>query len=106
LRAGSTLRPKSVSAYSVLSGGFSPNTRRDSNKATGLGLDYPTAGYATVNLYGSLQTRDRFAITLGVNNLFNRRYFAYNEQPHTAAINPSPIAAPERSVWLGFNYNF
>ena len=82
------------------------NSRRDSNKATGLGLDYPTAGYATVNLYGSLQTRDRFAITLGVNNLFNRRYFAYNEQPHTAAINPSPVAAPERSVWLGFNYNF
>ena len=82
------------------------NSRRDSNKATGLGLDYPTAGYATVNLYGSLQTRDRFAITLGVNNLFNRRYFAYNEQPHTAAINPNPVAAPERSVWLGFNYNF
>ena len=82
------------------------NSRRDSNRATGLGLDYPTAGYATVNLYGSLQTRDRFAVTLGVNNLFNRRYFAYNEQPHTAAINPNPVAAPGRSVWLGFNYNF
>lgn len=82
--------------------------RLDSNRATGLGFDNPKhyQSYAAVNLYGGLQWNDRFALSAGVNNLFDRQYYAFNEQPHVAAQRPIAVAAPERTFWLGFNFNF
>lgn len=84
------------------------NTRLDSDKHKGFGIDNPLhyQSYATVNLYASLQTRDRFAVSLGIDNLFDRKYHAYNEQPHVAALSSSAVAAPERTYWLGFSFNF
>nr|WP_306292578.1 TonB-dependent receptor [Cardiobacterium hominis] len=78
------------------------------HKTKGLGFDNPLhyQSYATVNLYASLQTRDRFAVSLGIDNLLDRKYHAYNEQPHVAALSPSAVAAPERTYWLGFSFNF
>ncbi|MDO4642818.1 MAG: TonB-dependent receptor [Cardiobacteriaceae bacterium] len=81
------------------------NSRRDADKNKGLGLDLPMGSYATINLYAGLQTRNRLALTLGINNVFDRKYNAYNEQPHTASLNPNAVAAPERTFWLGFNLN-
>ena len=84
------------------------NTRLDSDKTKGLGIDNPLhyQSYATVNLYASLQTRDRFAVSLGIDNLLDRKYHAYNEQPHVASLSPAAVAAPERTYWLGFSFNF
>lgn len=84
------------------------NRRLDSDKKRGLGLDNPLnhQSYATVNLYAGLQTHDRFALTLGVNNLFDRQYYAFNEQPHIAAQSTLAVGAPERTYWLGFHFNF
>ena len=84
------------------------STRLDSDKTKGLGFDNPLhyQSYATVNLYASLQTRDRFAVSLGIDNLLDRKYHAYNEQPHVAALSPNAVAAPERTYWLGFSFNF
>lgn len=84
------------------------STRLDSDKTKGLGFDNPLhyQSYATVNLYASLQTRDRFAVSLGIDNLLDRKYHAYNEQPHVASLSPAAVAAPERTYWLGFSFNF
>ena len=48
----------------------------------------------------------RFAVSLGIDNLLDRKYHAYNEQPHVAALSPNAVAAPERTYWLGFSFNF
>ncbi|MDO4434958.1 MAG: TonB-dependent receptor [Cardiobacteriaceae bacterium] len=84
------------------------HNRRDDDKKQGLGLDLPQhhQAYTTVNLYGSVQTKNRVAISFGVQNLFNRHYYAFHEKPHVAALNPIPVAAPERTFWLGFHTNF
>ncbi|MDU8924608.1 TonB-dependent receptor [Pasteurellaceae bacterium LIM206] len=84
------------------------SSRLDNNKTSGLGYDLAQyyQSYAVVNLYGGLQFRKRFAITAGIDNLFNRQYYAFNEQPHVAALAPTAVAAPGRTYWVGLNFNF
>ena len=70
----------------------------------------PTSGKNTASsstaASASRKTRDRFAVSVGIDNLLDRKYHAYNEQPHVAALSPAAVAAPERTYWLGFSFNF
>lgn len=82
--------------------------RLDDNKNTGLGLDLPInfQSYAVFNIYTGIQFNNRIALNAGINNLFNRQYYSFNEQPHVAAFNLNPVAAPERTYWTALNFNF
>lgn len=90
--------------------------RLDSDFRTGQGLDDPRhyQQYFVANLHAGIQTKNRLAITLGVDNLFNRQYYAFNEFPHTGphfyqlpnGSVPSHAPAPERTYWLGIHFNF
>ncbi|MDU8924693.1 TonB-dependent receptor [Pasteurellaceae bacterium LIM206] len=84
------------------------HNRLDDDNTSGFGFDNPLhyQSYAVVNLYGGVQLRDRIAFTAGIDNLFNRQYYAFNEQPHVAALKPTAVAAPERTYWVGINFNF
>lgn len=76
------------------------STRMDDNVATGLGIDNSTGSFATLDLYGGIQWKDRIGISMGVDNVFDREYAEFITGDHVEAIAPTTVNAPGRFFWL------
>lgn len=80
--------------------------RRDDNKATGLGIDNATDGFTTVDVYGGINWKDNYGVSVGVDNVFDENYAEFVPDSHVEAIAPAVVNAPERTFWLRFNAAF
>ncbi len=80
--------------------------RRDDNPSTGLGIDNATDDFATVDIYGGINWKDRFGVSLGVDNVFDKDYAEYITGSHVESVAPKTINAPGRQFWLRLNTAF
>ncbi len=74
-------------------------TRIDDSAATGSGSDVATGGFATADLTGTWKPRSNIRVSLGVENIFDRRYAEHIERTDIddpMLFNP---AAAGRTVW-------
>ncbi|UJF25131.1 TonB-dependent receptor [Suttonella sp. R2A3] len=82
--------------------------RLDDNPTTGLGIDLSDAAqsFTTVDVYGGVEWKNRFGISLGVDNIFDKNYAELISGNHVEAVSPRLVNAPGRNYWLRFNANF
>ncbi|MCP5367528.1 MAG: TonB-dependent receptor [Hyphomicrobiales bacterium] len=78
--------------------------RVDDDALTGLGMDNdgPSGAFALLGLHGGLRWRDRFGLTLGVDNLLDKRTNEHLTGDHIADVNRTAVPAPGRTVYLRF----
>jgi iron complex outermembrane receptor protein len=81
--------------------------RVDDSTATGSAQDTggPTGGYGLVDLFAGLVAADRFAVTLGIANLLDKRY-QMHVNPLPQGVTTQPLAAPGRSLFLTATMTF
>ncbi len=80
--------------------------RRDDNPAKGLGIDIDTDGFTTLDIYGGVEWKNNFGVSLGVDNVFDKEYAEYMTGNHVEAIAPKKVNAPGRTFWLRLNAAF
>ncbi len=81
-------------------------SRRDDNINTGLGIDNATDGFTTLDIYGGVNWKDGFGLSLGVDNVFDKTYAEYLSGNHVESIAPTKVNAPGRTFWLRLNAAF
>lgn len=83
-------------------------SRGDFDKNTGFGIDNNQAAkaFATMDIYGAAEFRNKFGVRLGVNNIFDKEYAEFISGNHIAALSPTLINAPGRTWWLSFHASF
>ncbi|PIE45066.1 MAG: TonB-dependent receptor [Gammaproteobacteria bacterium] len=80
--------------------------RRDDNRLTGLGIDNETSGFTTLDIYGGIEWKNNIGISLGVDNVFDKKYAEYITGGHVESVAPSVVNAPGRTFWLRLNAAF
>ncbi|CAD7286893.1 TonB-dependent receptor [Campylobacter suis] len=83
-------------------------TRGDWDKTTGLGIDKKDAakGFSALDIYGSVEFKNRVGMRLGVNNVFDKNYAKFISGAHVGALDPSVVSAPGRQFWFSFHASF
>ncbi|WP_386698226.1 TonB-dependent receptor domain-containing protein [Lonepinella sp. MS14436] len=80
----------------------------DFDRTSGLGIDNRLAAkqFTVLDLYAGLNIQDKYAVRLGVNNVFNRQYAEFISGDHVLALTPNVVNASGRTYWLSLHASF
>ena len=85
----------------------SDQTRVDDNMAAGLGMDQGEGeGFASVDVYGGFQIRNRWSLSGGITNIFDADYQEHITGTHVGSATKAKVNAPGRTFYVRSNLNF
>jgi iron complex outermembrane receptor protein len=83
--------------------------RVEDDPATDSGQDAgKTPGWGVLDLYGSYEGSDRFSVSAGINNVFDRTYAYHVNKANVDPFNPEAVQVnePGREIWLRLSATF
>lgn len=82
------------------------NFAADQTEVNDAGGELETAGYTTVDLYGQYALNKTFALSAGVDNVFDRAYENYLNRTDITSGNTYKLYEPGRTLWAKLNAKF
>ncbi|MEA3405706.1 MAG: TonB-dependent receptor [Pseudomonadota bacterium] len=82
------------------------NFATDQTEVNDAGGELETAGYTTVDLYGQYAFNKTFALSAGVDNVFDKAYENYLNRTDITSGNTYKLYEPGRTLWAKLNAKF
>ncbi len=80
--------------------------RLDDDSSQAIGFDESTGGFGVLDLYSGVQLHDRIALTLSVDNVFDKSYREFLKGDHVEDPTKSTVYMPGRTAYLRLVGNF